>query len=175
MLRTSALLFLAAFSLAACNKAEDDGIPETPAEVEGWSPIYAQPTPVKSAPSRNTETAGKIYVKGRTLYQVETGKGIHVMDISNPAAPKKTGFIEIGGCTELSIQGGLLYANSLNDLVVADISDLQNAKEVGRVKDAFRLNDVRPASGGWSECIDASKGTVVAWERKTLHNPQCMF
>ena len=175
MLRSFSLILLAAFSLAACNKADDDGIPETPTETEGWAPVYAQATSVKSGAARTTEHAGKIYIRGRMLYQVDVGKGIHAIDISTPSAPKKVGFIEVGGCTELSIQGGLLYTNSLNDLVVADITDLANATEVGRVKDAFRLNNTRPPGSGWSECIDASKGTVVSWERKTLHNPQCFF
>lgn len=174
-MRFSILALATALTFAACNKVDDDGIPETPAETEGWAPIYAQATTVKSVAARTTENAGKIYVKGRMLYQVETGKGIHVMDISTPSAPKKTGFIEIGGCTELSIQGSLLYANSLNDLLVIDIADLQNATEVGRVKDAFRLNNTRPPGTGWSECVDASKGTIVAWERKTLYQPKCMF
>lgn len=175
MKRLCLLSLVALFSLSACNRADDDGNPETPAEAEGWAPIYAQPTVVKSAAARTTEKAGKIYVKGSTLYQVETGKGIHVMDISSPAAPRKTGFIEIGGCTELSIQGQLLYTNSLNDLVVVNIADLTSASEVGRVKDAFRLNNTRPPGSGWSECIDGSKGTVIAWERKTLYHPKCTF
>jgi hypothetical protein len=175
MMRLSILAFAAALAFASCNKVDDDGIPETPAEIEGWAPIYAQSAPVKSAPARATQKAGKIYVKGRMLYQVETGAGIHVLDISTPTAPKKTGFIEIGGCTELSIQGSLLYANSLNDLLVVNISDLQNASEVGRVKDAFRLNITRPPGSGWSECIEPARGTVIGWERKTLHQPKCMF
>lgn len=175
MKRLSLLALAALLSLSACNRADDDGIPETPAETEGWAPIYAQPTEVKSVAARTTEKAGKIYVKGSTLYQVETGKGIHVMDISAPTTPRKTGFIEIGGCTELSIQGQLLYTNSLNDLVVVNIADIAHAAEVGRVKDAFRLNNNRPPASGWSECIDASKGTVIAWERKTLYQPKCTF
>ena len=175
MLRTSVLLFLAAFSIASCNKAEDDGIPETPAEAEGWAPIYAQPTAIKPGATRATAHAGKIYVKGQMLYQVDVGAGIHAIDISTPAAPKKVGFIEVGGCSEISIQGGLLYTNSINDLVVADISTLASVSEVGRVKNAFQLNNTRPPGSGWSECIDAAKGTVVAWERKTLYQPKCYF
>jgi hypothetical protein len=175
MLRSFSLLLAATIVLSACTRNDDDGIPETPAEVEGWAPIYAQPTAVKSVEARTTERAGKIYVKGTTLYQVETGKGIHAIDISTPSAPRKTRFIEIGGCTELSIQGSLLYTNSLNDLVVVNIANLSEATEVGRVKDAFHLNNSRPPGSGWSECIDGSKGTVIAWERKTLYQPKCTF
>lgn len=174
-MRLPLLALAAALTLVACNKAEDDGIPETPVEVEGWAPVYAQPTGIKSGATRATERAGKIYIKGRMLYQVDVGKGIHAIDISTPSTPKKVGFIEVGGCTEISIQGNLLYTNSLNDLVVADISDLTNATEMGRVKDAFRLNNTRPPGGGWSECIDAAKGSVVSWERKTLQHPKCYF
>src|SRR5690606_32695485 len=126
--------------------------------------------------ARSIENGGKIYIKDKRLYQIESGKGIHAIDISNPSDPKKIAFIEIAGCQEMSIMGNMLYANNLNDLVTIDISDIHNVKETDRRKDAFHILDRgHPPSSGWFECIDASKGEVIGWELKTLYSPKCLY
>lgn len=163
------------FLIASCRTNENAG--PTPASVDGWAPVYstsADAYTVSSTDPKTIEDGGKIYVKGKELYQVEAGKGIHVVDISNPVSPQKLRFIAIRGAQEMAIKGNYLYANNLNDLVVVDISNITSVKEVGRMKGIFHMVDQSyPPEDGYFECIDASKGTVVGWEQKTLKHPKC--
>ena len=162
--------------LLSC-KPYDEPVMRPPASIEGYAPIYGNNNnakTIKSVAPRNIEKGGKIYVKSDTLYQVETGKGIHVINIADPANPHKVKFININGAQEMAIKGQTLYANNLNDLVVVDITDYASVKEVGRLKNVFHLvNQYKPPGEGYFECIDASKGTVVGWEQKKLQSPRC--
>ncbi len=169
-------LLAGALLLGACNR---ESTPPSPEEVEGWAPVYSQNSPytqIRSAAPRDVVSAGKIHVRQNLLLQVEPDQGIHAIDIANPSAPKRVAFLEIGGCQEVAVRDNLLYANNGNDLVVVDITNLQAVQEVQRVPATFHLTSPnRPPGSGWSECIDPAKGSVVAWERKTLHRPTCLF
>lgn len=150
---------------------------ESPAEVDGWSPVYVkdgESNTIASEEPREIDRGGKIYVKGNTLYQVEVGKGIHVIDITNRSNPQKVKFITVIGAQEMAMKNDLLYTNNINDLVVVDMADVNNVKVIDRVKGVFHLVDpTLPPSAGYFECIDAEKGVVVGWEQKVLHNPVC--
>jgi hypothetical protein len=153
--------------------------PQMPAQADGYAPIYDtanESEVIRSAAARQIVNGGKIYVKGDTLYQVETGKGIHIINIADPATPQKIGFIEIMGCQEISIAGNRLYTNNINDLVVLNIQDVNNVVVVDRVVNTFHVVDfTRPPAHGWYECIKASKGKVIGWELKHLDHPQCNY
>lgn len=151
--------------------------PDPPEKIDGYAPVYgdkAQLSEIKTLDPMPIEDGGKIYVKGNLFYQVETGKGIHVMDISNPSNPQKLHFIQVVGAQELSIKNNTLYTNNLNDLVSLDISDLSNVKELDRIPNMFNLVDPSvPPGTGYYECIDPAKGDVIGWEIKVLHYPKC--
>lgn len=117
---------------------------------------------------------GKIYVKGNYIYQVEQGKGIHIIDNTNPSSATRIGFISIYGCTEISILGNLLYTNNLDDLVVIDIGNLNNVQIVKRVAKTFPsgLYDYyqaqNPPSKGYYECPMADSGVVAGWRKDSI-------
>jgi hypothetical protein len=146
-----------------------------PASVDGWAPIYATDSirEIESLPARSIEDGGKIYIKDQYFYQVENGQGIHVIDVSDPANPQKVKFIRCYGAQELSILDNYLYTNNVNDLVVIDIADINNAKLVGRKEGLLRMIDLTPPGEGYFECPDNSKGTIIGWEQKLLQNPRC--
>ena len=182
MLRSSILKIATAvlliFGVAACKPMIDEPVDETsPEKIDGWVPVYDSTNSskiIKSAAARPIVSGGRIYVKGAILYQVEAGKGIHVIDITDRKNPVKKGFIEVSGCQEMSIKGDMLYTNNLNDLVVIDISNQSTVVLADRVSNAFNIFDAtRPPSSGWYECIDTRKGKVVGWEMKSLNYPQC--
>jgi hypothetical protein len=158
-------------SIAACTT--DD----SPSSVVGWKPIYeddAHARPIKFAEPRATQKGGKIYVMGTTLYQVESGKGIHVLSFNNPSNPQKLAFIEVPGAQEISIKGSYLYTNNYNDLVVLDIAELTDVKVIKRMKDLFTFTTMdTPPLPGYFECVDPSKGRVVDWEQTTIYSPKC--
>ena len=175
LLSTYFLMVVAAL-LGSCRPFDpDDSTP--PKQTEGWAPIYSQAADaIGSTDARTIENGGKIYIKDDRLYQIESGKGIHVINISDKANPEKIAFIEVIGCQEMSIAGKTLYTNNLNDLVTIDISDINNVVEKDRKKDAFHILDKgHPPARGWFECIDPSKGEVIGWEMKTLYSPKCLY
>lgn len=145
----------------------------------GYAPIYAPDNQIKTislTEPKPHEKAGKIFVIGSRLFQVETGKGFHIMDISNPANPKQSGFVNVAGCAEIVVKNGYIYTNNLQDLVVLKIAD-EKVDVVRRVPNAFEavMSNARPPERGRFECPDPSKGIVVGWERKELSNPQCFY
>ena len=160
-------------TLGSCNRND------TPKEVEGWAPIYqssGQTMDIKSTGPLPVATAGKIYVRGNVLFQVEPLMGIHLFDITDAEHPFNYSFIQIPGAQEISIKQNMLYSNNYNDLVIIDISDLENVKLVKRLENSFNLENLDlPPMSGYFECVDPSKGKVIGWEKKTLISPKCKF
>ncbi len=153
-------------------------VEEYPAEVDGWAPVYNTTgndiTAIKALPPQNIDKGGKIYVKGDTLYEVEAGKGIHVIYIKQPQSPQKLAFISVTGAQELAVKNNMLYTNNLNDLVVLDISRVDTIKVIDRISSVFHMVDPNyPPGTGYYECVDYKKGTVIGWEQKVLNYPKC--
>jgi len=153
-----------------------------PAETEGYVPIYASSASAKkifTEPPRATVNGGKIYTTGNLLFQVERDSGIHVINYADPANPKKLGFIHSFLCKELSAKNGFIYTNNLSDLVVIDINNMNNVREVSRTENVFPDLALQfPSKSNQSEtiyfeCPDPKKGVITGWERKQIKNPKC--
>lgn len=150
-------------------------------KVMGWKPQYSVDTAVKKIryfnTSRPMENAGKIYVYGNTIFQNDLGKGIHLIDNTDPAKARRIAFIQILGNTDIAIKGNFLYANNFSDLVVVDISDITKPVEVKRFKEAFFTQDSQhpyawqaPPDTGYYECphfnIDS---TITGWVKDSVY------
>ena len=83
------------------------------------------------------EETGKIYIKGHLIFLNEFGKGIHVINNRNPYKPEIIAFLNIPGNVDIAIRDNILYADSYTDLVVIDISDPKNIKEIKRIRNIF--------------------------------------
>lgn len=122
---------------------------------------------VQPAAARELVRPGKIYFKDNYLLIVEYLEGIHVVDLSNPAAPSNRSFIEIPGCTDLAVKENALYADNYVDLVVIDVSNLDAPKEVARVNSALPYTIPAPEMEGLPySSVDEAKGIVVGWKVK---------
>jgi hypothetical protein len=158
--------------LASCWKKERE-------EILGYAPIYGNQTEMKTisltAPTA-IENGGKIYVYDHTLYQIESGKGIHISDISNPASPVKLGFLKVPCAQELAVKDSLIFTNNMKDLVIVKIEN-NTAKTIRRLPDTFKylFNTVLPPERGKFECIDYTKGEIIGWQKKKLINPHCYY
>ena len=146
--------------------------------VDAYVPIYESAAAIKTITQTSAQpiiNGGKIATKGNLIFQVETGRGLHIIDYSNPAAPVKKSFIRNLTCQELTIKGNYLYTNNGNDLVVLDITDINNVKLGTRLADAFPnlIVDVPPARNVYFVCPDDKKGMVTGWELKKVDNPKC--
>ena len=115
------LITILVFSLQGCLK---DRITRT---YQISTPVYETLTKFRqsivSQAAATITATGKISVYGKYIFLSEPGKGIHVIDNSNPASPKNVSFINIPGNEDLAIKGNSLYADAYGDLVTFDISD----------------------------------------------------
>lgn len=119
------------------------------------------------------DKSGKIYVYGDFIFVNDQFKGVHVVDNSDPKSPKKIAFINIPGNVDISIKDNFLYADSITDLLVLDISDIHHIKMVNRLEDVLRDNVVFPLGADifeWQD-IDYSTEIVVGWETVTERRP----
>ncbi len=98
--------------------------------------------PVTSGPAQAVIEPGKLYVKDQYLFIVETKKGIHVFDNSNPASPRAVSFLTIPGNVDLAVRDNILYADSYIDLVAIDISNPASVREVGRAETGFKNGQI---------------------------------
>lgn len=165
-----ATMFFSCYRPSYSNRAED--------HVQGYKAVYDADPGAKEV--RYTQPVkminpGKIYAIGKMILQNDIGKGVHLYNAVDPGKLKDRGFIQIPGNLELSIKGNYLYANSFYDLVVIDIGNWVTLKEVKRIPNAFSQNQgpdfsgkafiVRPEKNTYYECIDASKGVQVGWDK----------
>tara|TARA_R110001583_G_scaffold163880_1_gene316328 strand:+ start:9464 stop:10744 length:1281 start_codon:yes stop_codon:yes gene_type:complete len=81
--------------------------------------------------------SGKIYAYTNLVLINDIDNGIHIIDNSNPKNPVKIAFIRIIANKDMEIKGDYLYAESLMDLLVFDISNVNDIQEVARLKDVF--------------------------------------
>jgi hypothetical protein len=92
---------------------------------------------IRSNPPRSVEHPGKIYIYGRFIFLNELDRGIHIIDNSVPANPRRVAFIDIPGCVDMAVKGDMLYADAYTDLVVLDISNPLAASLKKIVEDVF--------------------------------------
>jgi hypothetical protein len=141
-------------------------------EYMGYSPVYLSYTDLRAAVKTEVNTdlknPGKIYFKDNFIFIVEELKGIHVYDNSNPSSPVQKAFVNIPGVVDISMSGFYMYADSYIDLVVLNMSDINNITEVGRVKDIFQYTIPAHKTDYPVPNIDKTKGVVIDWELKKI-------
>lgn len=137
-------------------------------------PVYSTSAEIKAAVGfvapQEIHQAGKIYFYENFLFVNEIGEGIHLIDNRDPAMPKPLGFLTIPGNLDLVIQNDFLYADSYIDLVVFDISKVDQIKEVNRIEGLFGAYN---SLGFYSDPV---KGVVTEWvevEERTVQRSAC--
>lgn len=153
--------------LTSCNNDEQDG--------EFADYLVARPLTMSVSEFKNSvdivaplpiDESGKIYAYGDLIFVNDKYKGVHVIDNSDPTNPIKMSFIKIAGNVDISVKDNFLYADSLTDLIVLDISNLENIQIVNRLEDVLRDNVVWPAEAEifeW-ENIDYENEILIGWE-----------
>ena len=129
-----------------------------------YQPIYKTTEEVraniKSNAARAVVNPGKIYVKGNYIFLNEVNKGIHVIDNSNPAAPKNIAFIDLPGNVDIAVKDNIMYADFYTDLVAIDIHDPVNVSVVKFV------NNIFPERFYYGYKVDSAK-VICDWVKKT--------
>ena len=80
---------------------------------------------------------GKMFYKDGYVFLNELDKGVHIIDIKNPASPQKVAFVNIPGCIDLAVRGNILYADLYTDLVAIDISNPLDVKLTTAINGVF--------------------------------------
>lgn len=113
---------------------------------------------------------GKMCFYNNYLYISEPEKGIHIINNTDPANPKQTGFIELLGNADLAIRNGMLYADSYIDLVWFDVSNPALPELKGRLDSIFpTAYPMMQNQYGFDYSAVYSgknKGIIVRWEVK---------
>jgi hypothetical protein len=126
-----------------------------------YRPVYTSLDELRASVAplepQSIQTPGKIYLKDHWLFINEPGKGIHIIDNTDPASPVNRHFLNIPGNYELAVKGNILYADSYIDLVALDISDVNNIHEVNRLENVFTNYNTL------GFYLDASKGLITNW------------
>ncbi len=103
-------------------------------------PVIKSPAEIRSAvavtAARQTQSDGKIYVAENYLFYIAQESGVHVFDNSNPAAPQNIAFINLDGVHDISVKGNYLYADNFMDLLVFDITDIENITLVRTIENS---------------------------------------
>ncbi len=167
LIKSAALLVVMMAALTACNDRTTEFI-----TYEANVPVYMafdefRASFEKSAPIE-ISYPGKMYFKDGYLFVNEYGKGIHVIDNSDPANPEKVAFYEIMGNVDMAIKGNILFADSYIDLLAIDITDIENPVEIDRIENVFP--EIVPEGELWYPyaMVDKSKGVIVDWEVKKI-------
>lgn len=132
-------------------------------------PVYADSTTmyqIRVEPPRAMVETGKIYYKDSVIYIIEQYRGIHIIDNRNPVEPKNVRFLKIEGCQDIAIKQNTLYADNYKDLVAIDIFNPNNPVVTQRIKGVYSAykGDIFPKDfKGYFECVDSSKGKIIAW------------
>ena len=165
--KTSILLLVLAATFSACMDKTVERITYT-ANVPVYMSFSEFRASFQNGDTTEITNPGKIYFKDGYLFVNEYGKGIHVIDNSDPANPQKTAFYKIVGNVDMAIRGNILYADSYIDLVAIDITDINNPEETGRLTNVFP--EVVPEGDVWFPyaMVDKNKGVIIDWEVKTV-------
>ena len=135
LILTSLLLF---FILQSCSEDTDFVL------VNVATPKYITLDNLRSSIEITSPTniiaSGKIYAYKNLILVNDLKRGIHIIDNADPKNPIKVAFIKIIANNDMEVRGDYLYADSLMDLVVFDISDISNIKKISRLKDVFPVN-----------------------------------
>jgi hypothetical protein len=173
MNRTLLTLTVALFFLASC---EDRRYQTYMANVPVYMTYEELRASFEVTGGQDLVKPGKIYFKDEYMYINEYSKGIHVVDLSDPASPVQKAFIHVPGNVDMAIRNNILYADSFVDLLLIDISDPVHPKEIRRMKDLFEYL-IPPYNNDYPlDEIDQEKGVIVEFKveeitREIYNNP----
>ena len=142
----------------------------------GKQPVYlslGELLDIRNEPPKSIELSGTIYLKDSLFFILEQRKGIHVFNIIDSSNSVNLTFLKIPAITDFTILDNILYADSWKDLVVIDISNLQQIRETARIKDVINPVLYPLLYNGVFECADDSKGAIVDWVDATLTDAKC--
>lgn len=129
-------LLICVGTLSSCLKDECNST----INVYSYEPVYMTKDEIdnqtiSSEASVPLQNPGKVYYSGNTLFVSEQGKGVHIFDNSDKTNPIPISFLKIPGNVDVSFKGNHLIADSYLNILIIDISDINNPQIVSRIDD----------------------------------------
>jgi len=129
-------MLIAVFIISSC----EDKIESTMSYIK-YEPVYKTAEEIRDEltilPPVPATQSGRIYLYDNYILLNDPGKGIHIIDNTNPKSPKKVSFVNIPGNYNMSIRNDVLYVDSYMDLVALQFKDPESIEEIGRIKNIF--------------------------------------
>lgn len=124
--------------------------------------------------AKATNSDGKIYVAQNYLFYIAKEQGIHIFNNQNPAAPSNIAFINLEGVHDISVKGNYLYADNFVDLLVFDISNIENITLVRTVENSLSFNATYPEDAEFYDysIIPEIDEVIVGFEIQLKNRPQ---
>ena len=76
-----------------------------------FKPLSEVRAEMKSTSAQEIAATGKIYLYKNFIYLNEPGKGVHIIDNSDPSQPVNFSFLPIPGNIDIAIKDNYLYAD----------------------------------------------------------------
>lgn len=87
---------------------------------------------------RPIESEGKMWLYNDFIFLIEQYQGIHIIDNSDPENAATIRFIQIDGCTDLTMNNDILYANNAVDMIgIRGNTDFSSINVVSRNRNAL--------------------------------------
>lgn len=154
---TTLLVLIASFLFTSCFKDK------CTRSYTFYTPVYKSTAEVraniKSNSPRPIERAGKLFIRGNYIFLNETDRGFHIIDNTNPSAPKNVAFVDIPGNIDIAVKGNTLYADAYADMVTIDVT---NPMQVQVKKFNDKVFPYRMYTNGF---VSDSSKTIVDWIR----------
>lgn len=136
------MLFTIACTFISCNQNDDspntDLVDALVPTIKSLSEIRSNIS-VSSARPTTTTAEGKIYVSNNYLFYIAQESGIHIIDNRNIGNPENIAFINIEGVHDIAVKGNHLFADNYRDLLVFDISDVNNITLIQTVENVIEF------------------------------------
>lgn len=117
---------------------------------------------VSVAGAKATSSDGKIYVSENYLFYIAQEDGVHIYNNQNPASPINVAFINLEGVHDISVKGNYLYADNFVDLLVFDISNINNITLVQTVENAILFSPTYPTDAEYYDyTINPGNGEII--------------
>lgn len=117
-------------------------------------------------PPKEIKESGKIYNYKDYIFVNDKNIGVHIINNSNPEQPVKISYINIPGNVDISVKDDILYANSFIDLVVFDLSNINQIKMINRLTNVFPYYHMIPENVDavdWQNFSANGNDFVVDW------------
>lgn len=125
----------------------------------------------KTNSPHTTDTSAKIYLYQNCLIKTHPDKGIQIFSVSNPSLPTAVNTMNVVGTHDVAIVNNRMYADRWNSLIVYDVSNISQPKQIDSIPQIFNsyrfdimpglVDGVVDTDNGWScvDCIPAPRSS----------------